>query len=439
MNPSRHNILTRLHDRDEHLVVNLLSGHADLLSETEAAGLGGGASASPELVGHGYVVDAEQETKVYRQRYLEALAARERDEVQIFFAPTYACNFACDYCFQNEYGAPKQPVTSEVITAFFAYVDGHFAERRKYVTLFGGEPLLATPHARAAIEQVVTGLAARGIDLSVVTNGYHLVDYLDVLARARVREIQVTLDGVGAVHDARRPLRGGGATFERVVAAIDAALLRELPVNLRVVVDRDNLGGLPDLARLCIDKGWTGNALFKTQLGRNYELHTCQAESSRLFSRSDLHRALYDLYRAHPHLWAFHRPAFSVSRQLVETGELPEPLFDACPGCKTEWAFDYTGKIYPCTAMVGKPGEDVGTYYPHVTLREDRVAAWQDRDVLAIDACKSCPVQLACGGGCAAVAHHRTGKLDAPDCRPVAELLGLGVSLYRQRQEETSS
>jgi len=50
--------------------------------------------------------------------------------------------------------------------------------------------------------------------------------------------------------------------------------------------------------------------------------------------------------------------------------------------------------------------------------------------VIAIETCRSCPVQLACGGGCAAIAKNRTGKLHAPDCRPVKGLLELGLGLY---------
>lgn len=436
MKPSRHNIVSRVHASDDYFVVNPLSGNADLLTPSEAEALAQEGHSLPDFEARGYVVDEKREQSVVRERYLRFLAARDAEEIQVFFAPTYACNFACDYCYQSDYQAPRATLREEMVAAFFAYLDTTFAGRRKYVTLFGGEPLLDAPHARAAIEQVVSGVAARALDLAVVTNGYHLVDYLDLLSGAHLREIQVTLDGVGGVHDARRPLHGGGATFERIVAGIDAALARNIPINLRAVVDRDNLAALPELASFAIAKGWTGRSGFKTQLGRNYELHYCQTEASRLFSRSELHHALYDLYRAHPQLWEFHRPAFSVSRALMETGKLPEPLFDACPGCKSEWAFDYTGKIYPCTAMIGKPNEHVGTFFPTVTLDEDRVAAWVDRDVLAIDACKTCPVQLACGAGCAAVAHHQTGKLAAPDCRPVTELLELGIALYRQHQEE---
>ena len=115
---------------------------------------------------------------------------------------------------------------------------------------------------------------------------------------------------------------------------------------------------------------------------------------------------------------------------LWEQGELPAPLFDACPGTKTEWAFDYTGSIYSCTATVGKAGEELGTYYPVVQVNQTVLDQWEDRDVTTVSQCGNCALQLACGGGCGAVAKNTHGSLSAPDCRPVKELLEMGLSHY---------
>ena len=153
-------------------------------------------------------------------------------------------------------------------------------------------------------------------------------------------------------------------------------------------------------------------------------------DPDRLFTRLELYQELYGMAREHPELLRYHRPAFSIARFLFDNGRLPAPLFDACPGTKTEWAFDATGRIYSCTATVGKAEEALGRFYPELELDPAQVAAWQERDVLGIEACRSCPLQLACGGGCAAVAKNRTGRLDAPDCRPVRELMALGMGLY---------
>jgi uncharacterized protein len=197
-----------------------------------------------------------------------------------------------------------------------------------------------------------------------------------------------------------------------------------------MVIDKENINGLPEMAKFAIEKGWTKNPLFKTQLGRNYELHHCQATSEKLFSRISLYESIYNLVKLNPYILEFHKPAFSVSKFLAENGELPEPLFDACPACKTEWAFDYTGQIYSCTATVGKEGEALGSFYPEVSRKEEMIAEWENRDVTTISECNSCNIRLACGGGCGSVAKNRTGNVCSTDCRPVKQLLELGFASY---------
>ncbi|MCP5107154.1 MAG: radical SAM protein, partial [bacterium] len=383
-----------------------------------------------EYIKKGYLVDEKEEEKQYKLKYLDFLEQRETEEIQVFFAPRYACNFSCAYCYQSGYDYPGEPLKAEVTEAFYNYVDREFAGRRKYITIFGGEPLLNSPGSIEDMQLLIGGAARRDLDVAVVTNGYHLENYLDILEKGAIREIQVTLDGTREIHDKRRPLVDGNPTFDKIAAGIDAALERGFPINLRVVVDKENIGNLAELARFAVTRRWTKHSLFKTQLGRNYELHTCQLESEKLFSRLSLYERVYEVIKECPKFLEFHRPAFSVSRFLFENGELPEPLFDSCPGTKSEWAFDYTGNIYACTATVGKADESLGTFFPAITGKADIIEQWEDRDVTSIPACKDCPVQLACGGGCASVAKNKTGELYAPDCRPVKELLELGISLY---------
>lgn len=432
---SKYNILSKLADSQDYFVLNLLSGNADILSPEEAARLQDGElPGNREYVEKGYVTDPKEEEKRYKLKYLEFLNQRDQDEVQVFFVPRYTCNFNCSYCYQAEYGAPANPLKKEVVDAFYRYLDSELSSRSKYVTIFGGEPLMPGSRSKEEMGWMLEGAAQHGLEVAIVTNGYLLTEYIDLLKTCAIREIQVTLDGAREMHDKRRFLHNGGATFDKIAEGIDAALQNRLPVNLRVVVDKENFNDLNDLALFARQKGWTGDPLFKTQLGRNYELHTCQLDSGRLFSRVSLYREVYELVKEHPEFLEFHRPAFSVSRFLFENGELPDPLFDSCPGTKTEWAFDHTGRIYACTAAVGKEGEVLGTFYPEISLNEDVVEQWEDRDVTAIPACKECEMQLACGGGCASVAKNKTGDLHAPDCRPVKELLEMGLSLYGEEK-----
>ena len=437
MNYSTYNIFSKIKDSSNYFIINLLSGNADLLTNSEAEDIRSVIAGKKidndfflQLKEKGYFADPEEEKRLYRKKYLEFLDSREQEEIQLFFITNYSCNFSCSYCYQDQYMNPGIEITKEVIDSFFSYIETEFAGRKKYITVFGGEPLLNSPKQRLNIEYLIEKASKANLEICFVTNGYTLSEYIKILEKGNIREIQVTLDGTEDIHNVRRHLKGGGPTFSKIIEGIDACLEKEIPVNLRMVADTENINNLPELARYAIDKGWTKNTYFKTQIGRNYELHHCQSDSNKLFDRISLYETIYEIIKKHPHVSQFYKPAYSISKFLFENGELPDPLFDSCPACKTEWAFDYAGNIYPCTATVGKEGESLGTFFPLKYLKSESVYDWEKRDITSIKECRECNLQLACGGGCGSVAKNRSGQICSSDCRPVKELLELGFSSY---------
>jgi len=438
---SKYNIFSKIKDSENSFIVNLLTGNADILSPSESKELTqiieneiSESDTVNELIEKEYIVDEKKEKINYRNRYFDFIDGRDDDEIQLFLVPNYSCNFACSYCYQDEYTNPNQLIDSKTIDAFFDYIQKEFAGKKKYITVFGGEPLLPSSKQKDTIAYIVKKANEAALDLSFVSNGYALEEYMNILKEASIREIQITLDGTKEVHDSRRFMKGGKGTFENIVKGIDASIANNITINLRVVVDKENIGNLPELAQLAIDKGWTSSPFFKTQMGRNYELHHCQSTPDKLFSRISLYEEVYELIKQHPHILEFYKPAYSVSKFLWENGELPDPLFDSCPACKTEWAFDYTGHIFSCTATVGKEEESLGTFYPEVKKNSAIIEEWQMRDVTEIPECKTCNLQLACGGGCGSIAKNNTGKICSPDCRPVKELLELGFAQYIEQE-----
>jgi uncharacterized protein len=435
---SKYNIFSKIRDSGNYFLVNLLTGNADILTSADAERVNLIREGKPvsdtefinEITEKRYLIDEQVETNLFRNKYLDFIDSRDEDEVQLFFITNYNCNFACTYCYQDQYNNPDQELNDEVIDAFFRYIYSEFAGRRKYITIFGGEPLLSSPKQKKLISSLLTRASEAKLEVCIVTNGYTLEDYINILQSVKIREIQVTLDGTETIHDSRRFLKGGGGTFEKIVKGIDACLQNHISVNLRMVIDKVNIENIGDLAQFAIDKGWTMNPYFKTQIGRNYELHHCQSAPDKLFSRISLYERIFELTKEHPQIVQFYKPAYSISRFLAENGNLPDPLFDSCPACKTEWAFDYTGHIYPCTATVGKADESIGIFYPDVSLHNGKSDQWESRDITSIPECKDCSVQLACGGGCGSVAKNRTGNLCSADCRPVKELLELGFASY---------
>lgn len=150
MNYSKHNIFSKIKDSENYFIVNPLSGNADILNPEEAGKLiaiQDGSSNTDihfleELTIKGYLADEVAESKLFRVKYLDFVDSRDEDEIQLFFVPNYSCNFACSYCYQDEYAPAHQSLTTEVVDSFFKCIQTEFAGRRKYITVFGGEPLL---------------------------------------------------------------------------------------------------------------------------------------------------------------------------------------------------------------------------------------------------------------------------------------------------------
>ena len=427
---SKHNIIVPVQDSDQFFIVNPLTGNADFISEEERLYLEKRIDPKGAFAERGYLIDEQQEKKAFKLAYLDFIQNRDADETQLFFVPHYTCNFACSYCYQEGYDPIKQPLNTEVIDAFFKYIKKEFSDKKKYITVFGGEPLLPGNTNYNLIKYFLEKSKEAKLDVAFVTNGYTILDYLELLKTASIREIQITLDGTKEIHDSRRYLKGHQPTFDKIVEGIDACLEEGININLRMVIDKSNIENLAPLSQFAIDKGWTSSPIFKTQIGRNYELHFCNSTPEKLYDRATLYIHLYELLKKHPYIAEFYKPAFSIARYISENGELPQPLFDSCPACKTEWAFDYTGTIYSCTATVGKQGEELGTFYPAITKNEKAIENWQNRDVTTIELCKTCSVALACGGGCASVAKNKSGDVNMPDCRPIQTLLSLGSAHY---------
>lgn len=431
---SKYNIVVNLASGPNRVITNSLYGTADILNEVEYQEYQNNQFSNPLWKERGYAVDLLAEKEFFGQKYLDFLDMRHDDEVQLFFVPTYDCNFECTYCYQSEYAPSKSAYQIDVVDAFFKYIETEFGHKKKYLTLFGGEPLLPNSKQKETILYFLEQATLRELDTAIVTNGYHLQTFVPYLKNARIREVQVTLDGTEQIHNQRRPKKNGEGTFHEIVKGIDALVESNIPVNLRMVVDSRNMKDLPKLAQFAIDRGWTKSSSFKTQLGRNYELHSCQHNANALYSRVQMYAELAILIQSNPHILDFHQPPFHFMKSLSKSSELPMPLFDACPGCKTEWAFDINGNIYSCTATVGKKDECLGTFYPEIKTDEDAIELWQERDILAIEECKNCSVALVCGGGCGSVAKNNNGSLHSPNCRPVQEIAQIGASLYFDKQ-----
>ena len=444
-------------DQHEYAILNPISGSFDLMDESEynlLQRINAGCMASSEasrndqhgeilnkdfsayLLERGYIFENQEDMNTSIDKaYKEFKEEVNQSLVQLMLVPTYSCNLACTYCFQHGIDGRPTLISKETVDAFFDYAKTNFSQgtQKPFITLFGGEPLVNSPAQKNIINYIIDKCVEENYELSAVTNGYDFTEYMDILKKVKIKEIQFTLDGSKDIHDKRRGTANKKGTFDKIVAGIEAAVNNKMPVNLRSVVDIENIKDIVNLAEFLDKKGWLDLSpeLFKTHIGRNYELFECYAKPQHLMTQVELWGQFASLSKTYPVLSKFHRPEFKGIRHLVDTGEMYMSSFDTCPACKTEWVFDLYGDIYGCTASCGREEYMLGTFWPEVNLNLEAVNTWKSRDVKSIPKCKDCKYDVICGGGCGVVAANaNNGNILSPDCRPVQEFVEIGINHY---------
>lgn len=430
-------------DPPEYAILNPISGSFDLMSKAEYEMYGDAEKGLPidnkmkeYLVQRGYLYENREDYQHSLQKAYDSFQHEiDQAQTQLLLIPSYSCNLACTYCFQHGIDGRPNLVSKETVDSFFDYARTEFADApvKPFITLFGGEPLVNSKAQREIIEYIVDKCAAEDYEIAAVTNGYDFAEYIDILKRAKIKEIQFTVDGSKDVHDKRRNTANKSGTFDRIIHSLEKAVENKIPINLRSVVDKENVDDLVNLAEFLDQKGWLDlpPELFKTQIGRNYELFECYEKPQHLFSQIELWSYVAKLAETYPAMKKFHRPDFMGVRYLVDTGEMYIPSFDTCPAGKTEWVFDLYGDIYGCTASCGREEFKLGTYWPKVEKNDKAMNAWKNRNVQNIEECKNCKYDIICGGGCGVLAaNHHDGDILSPDCRPIQELYDIGLNFY---------
>ncbi len=169
--------------------------------------------------------------------------------VGLTICPTMGCNFDCPYCFEDHYAGKMEPDVQDDVVALAKRMLDASGGKNISVSWFGGEPLLACDIIESLSERLMALAEECGGEYraSIITNGYLLTqDTVDLLDRCKVASAQVTIDGMGATHDATRRLANGGPTFERITTNLRSCKI-PFKVNVRHNVHEGNRAEMDEL------------------------------------------------------------------------------------------------------------------------------------------------------------------------------------------------
>lgn len=364
-----------------------------LLDHADEAGTDEDRQLVDALIEGGYIVpDDLDEIADFRDSSRSRRA--QGTTMALTIAPTLACNFNCDYCFE---GRSRGSMSPDIERAVLDFTDRRLQMDdivRLRICWFGGEPTLRMPIV-ARMHEALSGIADKhGVEFPpglIITNGYLLNGVLaQRLKDLNITNAQVTLDGPEYVHDRRRVLHNGKGTFRRIVDNLaEAAPL--LNIRVRVNVDKDNVESAYEVIEALEHRGILPHIHLYFAQVKSYG-EACVNIRDRCFCEEDFSRGLTRLYR-----------------KLIDMGvykvDYPKVYGGVFCGAVAEgtYVISPNGLVFRCWEELSTdPAKSVGTIFSDELTDGQRqnLEAYRHWDPFDMPECVTCDILPLCLGGC---------------------------------------
>lgn len=335
-----------------------------------------------ELISSGIIVeDIENELLTYQLKYYRA--AFDNRHLHLDIAPTMKCNFACHYCFEE--GNKNQPVMdNEVEQKLVAFIE---ANRSKEILInwFGGEPLLGFDKI-ISISEKLDKLNIK-YKASIVTNGSLLTkEKSEKMNQLHVNRVQVTLDGIGDIHDQRRFFKNGKPSFETIITNIRNFLhLCNAQLMIQVTIDNTNITAYTDVNNYFAENFREEIETKRILVGKNYvQDRTGFDNQSACFSSKD---KLDDKING-------------IKHHNEKDMGLPGLALPCMYRQLSSFSIDSEGNIYHCLEHLGMPDNKIGSIKEGKILLSKLASTILGDNPFEDKKCINCNVFPICGGGC---------------------------------------
>jgi uncharacterized protein len=386
----------RLQGVDAEELSGLLSGPRVLVP---AAALG------EELVArfrrNGFLVDADfDEVGAIRERYW---AARGNAPVVLLMTTTMDCNLGCYYCYESR---SKDALRVQDVDDIVAIARERLSRRNKsslHVDWYGGEPMMNLEFLEQASAALQAFCEAEGVTYhaSAISNGTHWpTDVGPFVARHKLRQIQISFDGLKENHDQRRRYRPrhrpteDASSFDRAVRLVDS-LLRHTRVDIRYNADPGNMEDLAGFIEFAEERGWFDAP------------HKCVVMVAKLSAYSDRSAFMRgrelttEQFEALQELARRRLPPAAQDHQDIVRG-FPVPKTSVCGALAADsTVVGADGLEYRCGLQVGEIQRAVGRFGEPRDGETFPDRSWWDAfDPTGLPTCGRCSFLPVCWGGC---------------------------------------
>jgi len=399
---------------DFSLLYNANTGNVQKMAGPHATAIAEILSGEPVEVPPG-LMDSEMESVLFSGGFLvpaeleEALTVRERfwkaraeGNMVLTLTTTQDCNLGCYYCYEDR---TKDKLRSETVPEIVAntrqkLIDG--GKRSLHVDWYGGEPMLNVDfieEASLALQALCDEIGVH-YSASMITNGTCWPeDVASFVAKHKIRQVQVSFDGMRANHDKRRHYRKGykptedASSFDQAVALVDR-LLKCVTVSVRFNIDRGNLPDSIPFVDMARARGWFDPDNPVLLQPARLSAYT---DRSGFMRKIELSREEFDDAQAVMY------GAFRGEAPIEEVPDgFPFPLEHVCAAlARDSSVVGADGSIYRCGLQVGETQRAVGKLTEEGVHMDGRDHDWWESfDPTLQETCGNCSFLPVCLGGC---------------------------------------
>lgn len=375
---------------DEHVIYNTFSKALVVLNDAEYMQYESGQFTDEEVknqcVENGILIE-ENFDEIGFLKYFHYKTKFSNDTLFLTIAPTLDCNFACPYCYENRRKGKMSPEVQEALVAFIQdAVDN--GTNNLDISWYGGEPLLYVDVVENLSRKIAKLASDNGclLKMHIVTNGYLLTpEIVEMMDEIGITKVQITLDGLPEHHDVRRPLRGGGGTFDRIMNNLSLFDDSPITVLVRMNVDNENCKDFYALKKKI-------DALNNPNIG----IYTSPVE--------DLNKDVVNEISVFMTTEEF--DAFTM--EACEEGGLSNQEFavmdDRYCFCTAEtencYVVDDRGDFYKCWDEVGRQEYKCFNILDSENINYTNISKFLTSDPFADEKCVNCVFMPLCFGGC---------------------------------------
>lgn len=354
------------------------------------------------------------EDNIDEKKLVEFLLDKDRLNQKIFsgyIAFSTLCNFACVYCYEEGQTNRNCIMDSETLTSAVEWykkklLEGHYKECK--ITLFGGEPLIHKDLIKIFVSSLSKFANKNQIKLrlAIITNGFLLdQEIVDFLNLNGLEEIQITLDGVGDIHNARRPLRSGGKTFDKIINNISTLKKFNGRFLIRVSFDRNNVLHVKELLQYI--KNLRLNNACEVYLAPIHQT-TIQNSQSCSFCSKNTSTDLDEIILQYKELYKYMADMGLDVPKYISNGPCMTVSLDTV-------LVDPKGNLFKCVEMIGVKNLSVGNVIDNDYSQN--ISNFVGCPCFKRCIKKGCKYVCLCGGGCLMKSYLQDQSTNNIDCQ----------------------